>query len=106
MPPHEPERGNGSSSGIGGGLSAGGKEDLSARYGDRGSLSDNTRRPSPARARTDDDETVVEKMWQPLFDSRGEPTPRVGQFLRGLALHLVCIPLPRDIGDMANIITD
>jgi hypothetical protein len=64
------------------------KEDLSSRYGER-SHKDDYRRPSPSRTKTDDDETVVEKMWQPLFDSNGEPTPRLGQFLRGLALHLV-----------------
>lgn len=66
------------------------KEDLSSRYGDR-TESDVNRRPTVPRVHTDDEETVVEKMWQPLFDARGEPTPRVGQFLRGLALHLVSI---------------
>jgi hypothetical protein len=64
------------------------KEDLSSRYGER-SHKDDYRRPSPSRMRTSEDETVVEKMWQPLFDTNGEPTPRLGQFLRGLALHLV-----------------
>lgn len=68
-----------------------GKEDLSSRYGDR-SGSDVNRRPTAPRLHTDDEETVVEKMWQPLFDARGEPTARLGQFLRGLALDLVsCI---------------
>jgi hypothetical protein len=38
---------------------------------------------------TNEEETVVEKMWQPLFDLEGKPTLRLGQFLRGLALHLV-----------------
>lgn len=36
-----------------------------------------------------EEETVVEKIWGPLFDHKGNPTPRLGQFLRGLALHLV-----------------
>jgi hypothetical protein len=66
------------------------KEDLSSRYGDR-SHKDDFRRPSPSRAKTDEDETVVEKMWQPLFDANGDATPRLGQFLRGLALHLVSL---------------
>lgn len=47
------------------------------------------RPPLAPRAMTDEEETVVEKMWQPLFDSEGKPTARLGQFLRGLALHLV-----------------
>ncbi|KXL50364.1 hypothetical protein M433DRAFT_36116, partial [Acidomyces richmondensis BFW] len=32
--------------------------------------------------------TTLERAWQPLFDN-GHPTPRLGQFLRGLALHLI-----------------
>jgi hypothetical protein len=43
-----------------------------------------------ARARTEGEETVLEKIWQPLFDYEGKPTARLGQFLRGLALCLVC----------------
>jgi hypothetical protein len=35
------------------------------------------------------EETVVERMWQPLFDSKKRPTVRLGQFLRGIALFLV-----------------
>jgi hypothetical protein len=38
---------------------------------------------------TNEEETVVEKMWQQLFDPEGKPTARLGQFMRGLALHLV-----------------
>lgn len=64
-----------------------GKEDLSMRYGDR--TEDINGRPEPPRVHSGDEETVVEKMWQQLFDRRGEPTARLGQFLRGLALHLV-----------------
>lgn len=92
------------------------REDLSGRYGDRSEdvslrrtetntlptrqpVSDRSaeasdpsrKRPPPARRiMTNEEETVVEKMWQPLFDSEGQPTARLGQFLRGLALHLVC----------------
>ena len=32
--------------------------------------------------------TTLEKIWQPLFDN-GNPTMRLGQFLRGLAIHLI-----------------
>ncbi|KAK3704174.1 hypothetical protein LTR37_014014 [Vermiconidia calcicola] len=34
------------------------------------------------------EETPLEKFWQPLFDS-GNPTMRLSQFLRGVALHLI-----------------
>lgn len=32
--------------------------------------------------------TILEKIWQPLFD-QDQPTMRLGQFLRGLAIHLI-----------------
>lgn len=67
------------------------RENLTGRYGERsreGSQAD--RRPSPARVLTNDEETVVEKMWQPLFDANSNPTIRLNQFLRGVALHIVC----------------
>jgi hypothetical protein len=50
-------------------------------------------RPSRARptatSRMSYDFTPIEKKWQLLFDSQGQPTSRLGQFLRGLAVHLV-----------------
>ncbi|KAF2281600.1 uncharacterized protein EI97DRAFT_473244 [Westerdykella ornata] len=47
-------------------------------------------RPGAApRMATDPDFTPIEKMWQTLFDAEGQPTPRLGQFLRGLAVHLI-----------------
>lgn len=52
-------------------------------------------RPRPATSRrmpTDGDLSPIEKMWQQLFDETGRPTPRLGQFLRGLAMHLVRSP--------------
>jgi len=86
------------------------REGLTGRYGDRtedlslrrtdtqtrrthqdastGDESSARRPPSVKRVLTDEEETVVEKMWQPLFTD-DKPTPRLGQFLRGLALHLV-----------------
>jgi len=88
----------------------GAREDLAGRYGDRtedlplrrtetqsrrnhqdastGDELSARRPPSVKRVLTDEEETVVEKMWQPLF-ADNKPTPRLGQFLRGLALHLV-----------------
>ncbi|KAK5139610.1 hypothetical protein LTR04_003451 [Oleoguttula sp. CCFEE 6159] len=53
-----------------------------------GSSATNTR-PRVARMPTADEETIVEKMWQPLFDAQGQPTIRLGQFLRGLAVHII-----------------
>jgi hypothetical protein len=50
-------------------------------------------RPVMAGMATDAEATTVEKIWQPLFDSNGMPTARLGQFLRGLALHIVGQPL-------------
>lgn len=47
-------------------------------------------RPAPApRISTEIETTTVEKIWQPLFDSSGQPTARLGQFLRGLAVHII-----------------
>jgi hypothetical protein len=51
-------------------------------------------RPPPATRMATDDYTPIEKMWQRLFDPEGQPMPRLGQFLRGLALHLVCREQP------------
>jgi hypothetical protein len=46
-------------------------------------------RPAPAARMATEDYTPIEKMWQRLFDQDGQPLPRLGNFLRGLALHLV-----------------
>lgn len=43
----------------------------------------------PTRLGTEDGETTVEKIWGPLFDVHGRPTPRLGQFLRGIAIHII-----------------
>ncbi|EMC96645.1 hypothetical protein BAUCODRAFT_484509 [Baudoinia panamericana UAMH 10762] len=46
-------------------------------------------RTRPPRVPSDVPETTsLEKAWQPLFDG-GNPTVRLSQFLRGLAMHLV-----------------
>ncbi|KAK6440986.1 hypothetical protein LTR95_002789 [Oleoguttula sp. CCFEE 5521] len=44
-------------------------------------------RPAAAMAPLEDP-TTLEKVWKPLFDN-GNPTVRLGQFLRGLAIHLI-----------------
>ena len=44
----------------------------------------------PTRLSTGRDETTLEKIWGQLFDEESNPTPRLGQFLRGLAMHIVC----------------
>lgn len=51
-------------------------------------------RPSaPSRRSTARDETTMERIWGQLFDKDGKPTPRLGQFLRGVAVHLVIVNL-------------
>jgi hypothetical protein len=51
-------------------------------------------RPAPAVRMATDDFTPIEKMWQRLFDPQGQPLPRLGEFLRGLAMHLVRFTFP------------
>ncbi len=43
----------------------------------------------PARLSTSKEETTLEKIWGQLFDEDGHSTKRLGQFLRGLAVHIV-----------------
>ena len=43
----------------------------------------------PTRLSTSKEETTLEKIWGQLFDEQGHATLRLGQFLRGLAIHLV-----------------
>ena len=43
----------------------------------------------PSRLSTSKEETTLEKIWGQLFDEDSHPTVRLGQFLRGLAVHLV-----------------
>ncbi|KAF1831578.1 hypothetical protein BDW02DRAFT_45836 [Decorospora gaudefroyi] len=46
-------------------------------------------RPTAAARMATEDYTPIEKMWQRLFEPDGTPLPRLGQLLRGLALHLI-----------------
>ena len=57
----------------------------------------NSRPKGPTRLSTSKEETTLEKIWGQLFDEDGRPTARLGQFLRGLAVHLV-----RDLEERAS----
>ena len=48
-----------------------------------------TRPKGPSRLSTSKMETTLERIWGPLFDEDSHPTLRLGQFLRGLAVHIV-----------------
>ena len=50
-----------------------------------------TRPKGPVRLSTGKAETTLEKIWGQLFDEECHPTTRLGQFLRGLAVHIVRI---------------
>ena len=55
-----------------------------------GSREDSRARPKgPERLSTGKEETTLEKIWGQLFDEEGHSTLRLGQFLRGLAVHIV-----------------
>ena len=43
----------------------------------------------PSRLSTGKEETTLERIWGQLFDEDCHPTTRLGQFLRGLAIHIV-----------------
>jgi hypothetical protein len=43
----------------------------------------------PKRLSTSADPSILEKIWGTLFDEQGQATPRLGQFLRGIAVHLI-----------------
>ena len=45
----------------------------------------------PSRLSTSKEETTLERIWGQLFDEEGNPTTRLSQFLRGLAVHIVCL---------------
>jgi len=43
----------------------------------------------PSRLSTSDEATTLENIWGSLFDEDDQPTARLGQLLRGLAMHIV-----------------
>jgi hypothetical protein len=47
-------------------------------------------RPAVGRTYSTVELSTIDQKWGRLFDIEGNPTPRLGQFLRGLANHLVC----------------
>ncbi|KIW63308.1 hypothetical protein PV04_10164 [Phialophora macrospora] len=50
----------------------------------------NESRPKgPKRMSTGGDATILERVWGQLFTEQGQATPRLGQFLRGIAVHLI-----------------
>ena len=49
----------------------------------------NNRPKGPIRLSTSKEETILEKVWGQLFDEDAHPTKRLGQFLRGIAIHLI-----------------
>ena len=54
-----------------------------------------TRPKGPSRLSTGKEETTLEKIWGQLFDEECNPTIRLGQLLRGLAIHIVSGPRMR-----------
>ncbi|KEF55297.1 uncharacterized protein A1O9_08951 [Exophiala aquamarina CBS 119918] len=51
---------------------------------------DRSNRPKgPRRISTGADTTILERIWGPLFNEQGQATARLGQFLRGIAVHLI-----------------
>jgi hypothetical protein len=48
-----------------------------------------SRPKGPTRLSTGQDVTILEKMWGTLFNVDGSSTPRLGQFLRGIAVHMI-----------------
>ncbi|KAI9682682.1 MAG: hypothetical protein M1829_006669 [Trizodia sp. TS-e1964] len=46
-------------------------------------------RPMHVRHESSKEETLFEKAWGQLFNEYGKPTERLGQFLRGLANHII-----------------
>lgn len=55
------------------------------------------RQKGPSRNPTLTELSTLEKIWGKLFD-HGRPTDRLGQFLRGIAVHLVSLVIWRTVG--------
>ncbi len=60
-----------------------------------------TRPKGPSRLSTGKGITTLERVWGPLFDEEGRPTLKRGQFLRGLAVHIVRIACVSPIAGMS-----
>ncbi|KAI9661352.1 MAG: hypothetical protein M1831_003085 [Alyxoria varia] len=62
--------------------------DNNSQHSQHSQRSENQSMPTTNGETEDDGETTLEKIWQPLFID-GKPTQRLGQFLRGLAIHII-----------------
>ncbi|KAN0113022.1 hypothetical protein V8E51_005973 [Hyaloscypha variabilis] len=56
---------------------------------DRPSVRFSDRRPGVARTYSTAELSTIDQKWGRLFDSEGTPTKRLGEFLRGLANHII-----------------
>ena len=65
-----------------------------------------TRPKGPERLSTGKEQTTLERIWGQLFDEDGHPTVRLGQFLRGLAVHIVRFMIKHASGMVADCSTD
>ncbi|RMD41750.1 hypothetical protein DV735_g3367, partial [Chaetothyriales sp. CBS 134920] len=61
----------------------------SSRSAENGKDDHSSRPKGPQGISSDEDFTIVERAWGELFTKQGEGTARLGQFLRGIALHLI-----------------
>ena len=61
-----------------------------------------TRPKGPSRLSTDKQITTLERIWGPLFDEVGRPTLKLGQLLRGLAMHIVRIACGGSVREMSS----
>ncbi|KAI9764401.1 MAG: hypothetical protein M1835_007588 [Candelina submexicana] len=57
---------------------------------DASSVGSGSARPKVSRLSTDKEQTPLERFWGALFNEDGHPTARLGQFLRGVANHIIC----------------
>ena len=55
----------------------------------------------PTRLSTGKEETTLERIWGQLFDEDSHPTVRLGQFLRGLAVHIASLQQATHYTDLA-----
>lgn len=65
------------------------RRDSQGSSGSNGTSTSRSRPHKLSNATDDGERTTLEKIWQPLFDKTDTPTPRLGQFLRGLAKHII-----------------
>ena len=61
----------------------------STRPIERTSISKDDTSSTGTRSPPTGDPTTLEKIWQPMFTDDDKPLPRLGQLLRGIALHIV-----------------